>query len=208
MSRPCVNTTDLSLHIPRSSRFKSTKFADKPKNNAAVFLDRDGLIIKDVNYLSDKCQIQIIPQVTEGLIELQDFFYLIIVTNQSGIARGIFTEQQLSAIHSELASRLERKGIVMDAIYYCPHLPDANVKKYRVECDCRKPNPGMLIRASIAWNLDLSRSYMLGDRRRDLEAGLAAGTRSILVRSENSDCFSGYDEADNLSEAAAIILNS
>ena len=116
MSRPFVNTTDLSLHIPRSSRLKSTKFAGKPKNNAAVFLDRDGLIIKDVNYLSDKCQIQIIPQVTEGLIELQEFFYLIIVTNQSGIARGVFSEQQLSVIHSDLVSRLERKGIVMDAI--------------------------------------------------------------------------------------------
>ena len=100
-----------------------------------------------------------------------------------------------------MLAKFKDKGITILDTFYCPHGPKSN-------CECRKPNPGMLIRASIAWNLDLSRSYMLGDRRRDLEAGLAAGTRSILIRSENSDCFSGYDEADNLSEAAAIILNS
>ena len=205
---PFVNTTELSLHVPRSSRFHSTRFASEPKSSAAVFLDRDGLIIKDVNYLSDECQIQIMPQAAEGLVMLQDFFYLIIVTNQSGIARGIFTEQQLAVIHSDLVSRLECKDVVIDAIYYCPHLPDARLKKYRIECDCRKPKPGMLIGASVAWGLDLSSSYMLGDRRSDVEAGLAAGTKSIHVRSENSECRDEYYAADTLSKAATIILNS
>jgi D-glycero-D-manno-heptose 1,7-bisphosphate phosphatase len=167
-----------SLHLPMGSRFLG---GVKPATRAAVFLDRDGVIVRDVHFLRTPSQIDFLRYV-EMLADLKDRYYLVVATNQSGIARNLFTEEDLLAIHSDLVLYLGSLGVVIDAFYYCPHLPTAQLAAYRMDCDCRKPKPGLLLRAARDYGLDLKRSYMIGDSRRDVEAGTAAGLAgSILI---------------------------
>lgn len=166
------------LHLPINSRFLG---GPQPSTRAAVFLDRDGVIVRDVHFLRTPSQIEFLPHI-ETLAHLKDRYYLVIATNQSGIARQLFTELDLIAIHSKLVLQLAARGIVLDAFYYCPHLSDSELPAYRMDCDCRKPKPGMFLRAAREYGLDLARSYMIGDSPRDIEAGRAAGLAgSILI---------------------------
>ena len=152
--------------------------------NAAVFLDRDGTLIEDVDYLSGFDQITLFPWTIDALrLISRAGFLTVVVTNQSAVARGIVTEDFIRETHAELNRRLERGGANIDAFYFCPHHPDASIERYRGQCRCRKPEPGMLEDAARDLSIDLSRSWMVGDRWIDVSAGHAAAARSVLVRS-------------------------
>ena len=170
------------LHLPSNTRLTlKTDAEGQPSTHAAVFLDRDGVLVEDVHFLRQVSQLRVLPGVPDGLRALQSQFYLVVVTNQSGIARGLFTEEELYSIHSALISQLSDEGVVVDALYYCPHLPEAVVKAYSQNCGCRKPKPGMLLKAKEQWGIDLVKSYMIGDRPSDIEAGQRAGVRCISL---------------------------
>lgn len=143
--------------------------------NFAVFLDRDGVIIKDVNNLETSEQIKLIPNATEAIHLLnKENIPVSVVTNQPGIARGLITEQDLKKIHKDLKEILSNNNAKIDAVYYCPHHPNANVKEYREVCNCRKPEPGMLIQGAKDLNIDIKDCYMIGDRNSDVLAGIKA----------------------------------
>ena len=151
-------------------------------SNKAIFLDCDGTLIEDPGYINSPDQVKLLEGVTEALVELRAMGYkLIVVSNQSGVARGIVTEQVLGEIHNRLRQQLAEKGAHLDQIYYCPYHPEGVVRKYRKESDWRKPNPGMLLAAADELKIDLSQSWCIGDSSRDIEAGLRAGCKTILV---------------------------
>jgi mannose-1-phosphate guanylyltransferase/phosphomannomutase len=142
----------------------------------AVFVDRDGVLIRDVDHLTSTSQLEILPGVPEALRRLHGAGWaIVVVTNQSVVARGWLTEEALREIHRELALRLAARGAALDAIYHCPHHPEGS-------CDCRKPKPGMLLRAAADLGIDLAASVMVGDAPSDVEAGRRAGCRTVLIR--------------------------
>jgi D-glycero-D-manno-heptose 1,7-bisphosphate phosphatase len=152
----------------------------------AIFLDKDGTLIPDIPYNVDPSKITLQPQMIEGLRLLSEQDYLlIIVSNQAGVARGYFTEAQLKLAMEQLRKLLSEVGIAIDDVYYCPHLPDATVPEYKKICICRKPLPGLLLRAAQEHGIDLSYSWMIGDILNDVEAGNRAGCRSILIDNGN-----------------------
>ncbi|MDB5313708.1 MAG: gmhB 3 [Gemmataceae bacterium] len=149
----------------------------------AIFLDRDGVVVEDTHYLGSPEQVQLVPGSADAIASLnQAGWPVVVVTNQSGVARGLFTAGAVDAVHAHLSELLAGYGARIEAFYFCPHYPTADVEAYRSDCACRKPKPGMLLRAAADLGLDLGRSWMVGDRASDLEAGAAAGTRTILVR--------------------------
>ncbi|WP_129128270.1 D-glycero-beta-D-manno-heptose 1,7-bisphosphate 7-phosphatase [Geomonas oryzae] len=157
----------------------------------AVFLDRDGTINEEVQYLSRVEDFRLIPGVPYALQRLKDAgFLLVVVTNQSGIGRGLYDEAALHAIHDKMHEELSSFGITIEACYFCPHHPEHAVGDYRVDCSCRKPLPGMLQQAALDLDIDLSGSYMIGDKLGDIEAGLNAGCTSLMVQT-------GYGAADS-----------
>ena len=148
-----------------------------------MFLDRDGTVNVEVHYLSQPEQLELLPTVAETISMLNSRgIAVVVITNQAGIARGYFPEHRLNAIHDHLERILAVKNAKIDGIYYCPHHPTSGLGNYRIVCDCRKPMPGMLTRAAMELNLDLSRSLMIGDRDSDLQAGANAGCQTALVR--------------------------
>jgi D-glycero-D-manno-heptose 1,7-bisphosphate phosphatase len=149
----------------------------------AVFVDRDGVLIRDVDHLTSASQIEILPGVPESLRQLRDAGWLVVVvTNQSVVARGLVTEEQLDEIHRALEAQLRVRRAGVDAIYYCPHHPQGAVAIYRAVCDCRKPEPGMLRRAATDLGIYLRASVMVGDADSDIEAGRRAGCQTVLLR--------------------------
>jgi D-glycero-D-manno-heptose 1,7-bisphosphate phosphatase len=149
----------------------------------AVFLDRDGTLIDDVDYLSGIDQVTLFPWTIDALRLLaRAGFLIVVVTNQSAVARGIVTEEFINATHAELNRRLGRGGARVDAFYFCPHHPDATIERYRGQCRCRKPEPGMIEDAARDLSIDLSGSWMVGDRWIDVATGNAAGVRALLVK--------------------------
>jgi D-glycero-D-manno-heptose 1,7-bisphosphate phosphatase len=150
---------------------------------AAVFLDRDGTLNVEVDYLSSPDELVLLPGVASALRRFADAgFLLCVVTNQSGIARGLFDEEALHRIHERLGALLAAEGVSLDSIGYCPHHPDVGVAPYRRPCRCRKPQPGLLEDAALRFGVDLARSFTVGDALRDLDAGAALGVRGVLVR--------------------------
>ncbi len=151
--------------------------------NRAVFLDRDGVVTADVHLLTTAEQLLLLPGVPAALRSLKDAgFLLLLVTNQTVVARGLITEGQLDQIHQRLQAMLQAAGAPpMDGIYVCPHHPRATLAEYRVACDCRKPRAGLLRRAAKEWNLHLPGCFMIGDRITDIAAGAQAGCRTVLV---------------------------
>jgi len=155
---------------------------------AAVFLDEDGLLIEDRGLLIAAAEIRILEGVPRALTRLKAAgFWLVVVSNKAVVARGLITEREVDALHAELGRLLEQAGAPgLDAIYFCPHHPDADLPAYRVLCECRKPRPGLLLRAAQQHQLSLSASFMVGDRMTDVAAGVRAGCRTVLVQGPQS----------------------
>lgn len=148
----------------------------------AVFLDRDGTIIDDVDYLTDPGQIRLIPGASEAIRRLnEEGWAVVVVTNQSAVARGMLTEDGLGTIHQRLKDMLAGEGAHLDAIYYCPHLAEGGSAPYDQSCDCRKPASGMLRQAAREHRLDLAASAIIGDSLRDLDAGATAGCKTLIL---------------------------
>ncbi len=154
-------------------------------SHRAAFLDRDGVLNEERAFVCRREDFVLLPGAIEALARLQAAGYRrIVVTNQSGIARGLYSEQDYQALTDHLRQRLRAAGVTLDAIEYCPHLPDAPLPQYRLDCACRKPRPGMLLRASGALDIDPAASFLVGDRLSDVQAGRAAGVgKCFVVRS-------------------------
>lgn len=156
----------------------------------AIFLDRDGTINKYVGFLRNIDDFELLPGVSEAIKRINNSGYLaIVVTNQPVVARGEVTFDQLYEIHNKMETLLGKEGANLDAIYFCPHHPDkgfpGEVPELKIDCDCRKPKPGMLLKASKDFNIDLSNSWMIGDGKNDVQAGINAGCHTALIGRED-----------------------
>ncbi|MDR1916174.1 MAG: D-glycero-beta-D-manno-heptose 1,7-bisphosphate 7-phosphatase [Synergistaceae bacterium] len=150
--------------------------------NRAIFLDRDGTINIDKGYLYKISDFEFIPGTKEALARLQEAGYLlIIITNQSGVARGLYGEDDVRALHDWLLRTLAEDGIHISKVYYCPHHPDGSVEPYRLECECRKPALGLFYRAVSELDIDLCKSYAVGDKMRDLQICASGGCEGYLL---------------------------
>jgi histidinol-phosphate phosphatase family protein len=160
-----------------------------PRLRRTLFLDRDGVVIEDVGYPSDPADVRLLGGALRGMAHIaQAGWCLVLVSNQSGVGRGLVTQEQAQAVHSRVVDELEAGGVSLDGAYYCLHAPDD-------DCECRKPSPAMLLQASQDLNLDLSRSFLVGDRESDLEAGHRAGCRVVAF----GPSWSGAGSAGDLS---------
>ncbi|MGB3296549.1 MAG: HAD family hydrolase [Phormidesmis sp.] len=178
----------------------------------AIFLDKDGTLIHDVPYNVNPSLITLAEGVRSGVQRLHSAgFELIVITNQSGVARGYFPESALPAVRDKLESLLE---VSLTGFYYCPHHPQGTVARYATACECRKPEPGLLLKAAADHAVDLSRSWMIGDILNDVEAGHRAGCRSVLIDNGNetewilSPARSPEIRAANFTQATNAILHA
>jgi D,D-heptose 1,7-bisphosphate phosphatase len=154
-------------------------------SNHAVFFDRDGTINIDPGYIGNPDSIQLYNGVTEGIFNLKKAgFKIIVVSNQSGIARGLITKEEVEAVNNKINELLKKANTRIDAFYYCPFHPDFNTKE---ECECRKPSPKMIFKAAKDWNINLDNSYMVGDASSDFECGTNAGIKTVLIKTTLSD---------------------
>lgn len=182
--------------------------------NRAVFIDRDGTLIEHYDYLTEASQVQLLPSTVSALKLLRRHgFLLVVITNQSAVARGMLTEKTLNQIHDHLKSLLGLEGAYIDKIYYCPYHPEAVVDQYRRDSDLRKPKPGMLHLAEKELNIDLDHSWIIGDDDRDIETGRTVGCRTIMLESRGSSLVrKGESNPDftavNLQEAANLIIHN
>lgn len=148
----------------------------------AIFLDRDGTICEEVGYVNHLSRSRLLPRSLEAIRLINQAGLLAVVTtNQSGVARGYFSRDLVEAVHAQLRATVAAGGAHLDAIYYCPHHPREGAPPWRTECDCRKPRPGMIMRAAREHDIDLRQSYAVGDSVVDIEAGAAAGLPGVLV---------------------------
>ncbi len=152
--------------------------------NKAVFLDRDGTVNEEVGYLANLSKLRLIPGAGAAIRRLNEAgFQVVLVTNQSGVARGYFPESLVHEAHERLFEMLKSEGARIDAVYYCPHHPKAGNSHYTVDCDCRKPKTGLIDRALKERAIDIRHSYMVGDKWSDVELAQRAGAHAILVAS-------------------------
>jgi len=178
----------------------------------AVFVDRDGTLIREVGYLSRVEQIEILPGVPEAIELLRrSGFKVAVVTNQSAVARGFITEGELRKIHRELERQLAGHGAFVDGIYYCPHHPTEGLDRYRIVCDCRKPNAGMARRAAADLDLDIGRSYVIGDQAVDMEMAARIGAKGIFLCGDPEGnrpdgAVSGFPACSDLWEASRWVV--
>jgi len=150
---------------------------------AAVFLDRDGTINEEVGYLDSLEKLRVLPEAFEAVRLINHAgMKTVVITNQSGIGRGFFDELFVARVHEEMRGLFLKEGAVIDSFYYCPHHPTEGMGQYRQVCSCRKPEPGLLLKASEDLDIDLGKSYMVGDMPKDVEVGQRAGAKGILVQ--------------------------
>ncbi len=172
----------------------------------AVFLDRDGTLNPDPGYISKPEDFELFPGVAQALARLKKAGYLLIlITNQSGISRGLISPQQLEVIHQKLQNLLTEAGATLDAIYYCPHHPDFPYAGV-TDCDCRKPQPGLILRAVEDFDIDMAGSYVIGDRRKDIQIALNAGARPICIRTQPAPGYENVPTFSSLAEAVDWLL--
>ena len=153
-----------------------------PQSSRAIFIDRDGTLNEDIGYVSSPNQLRLYPWAAEAVRLINNSGRkAIVITNQSGIAREMYTEDTLARIHSRMLNDLAREGARIDAVYYCPHHPAVGIPTYRVACACRKPRTGMLDAASLEHGIDLERSFVIGDKASDIELAENAGALGVLV---------------------------
>jgi histidinol-phosphate phosphatase family protein len=197
MSEP--NDGDLGMPCP--CRFGP---GTEPGALKAVFLDRDGVLIEDTGYPDNPEAISLLPAVGDGLRALLAAGWrLVVVSNQSGVARGKFSVATLNAVNERVVALLEAEGVTLDGLYFCPHHAEGGFPPYNIACDHRKPAPGMLRSAADELDLDLRSCWMIGDRETDVAAGRAAGCRTILIGAPPT---AAEKSAENLAEAARLIL--
>ncbi len=184
-------------------------------DRALVFIDKGGTLVENVPYNTDPIRVRLADGAAEGARRLHAAGYgLIVVTNQSGVARGVFPETALADVEVAVRARLARVGVPLDGFYYCPHHPDGVVAEYQRACRCRKPAPGLLRRAAHERGVLLSRCWMVGDILDDVEAGRRAGCRTVLVDIGGETVWATgrwrtpHHVARDLSEAAALILKT
>ena len=155
----------------------------KDTKQIAVFMDRDGTLIEEVGYLDSLAKVTILSGIVEAVRLINRAGFLaIVITNQSGVARGLIDEPFVQKVHDHIRDLFHAQGAVINAFYYCPHHPTEGKGPYLLSCLCRKPSPGMLLQAAEEWDIDLGSSYMIGDTQKDVEAGQGAGCKGILVR--------------------------
>lgn len=199
------------LYCPPQSRLNAPIVRNSGRR--AVFLDRDGTVVEDVGYLTNPSQLKLQAGSVEGIRLLQDQFLIVMVTNQSAVARGLLDEEELLRIHQALATVLLSYDVFLDAIYTCLHHPVFGAPPYRVQCYCRKPQPGMLLQASDDFDIQLSSSFLIGDKGSDILAGQQAGVAAtILIASRETDSASTPNATPtyavrNVYEAAKVILD-
>lgn len=182
----------------------------------AVFLDRDGTIIRHVELMRRVADLKFLPHVARAIRAFNKLgFLVVIITNQPVVARGLATPKEIDRIHAVLVRRLRAKGASVDAVYFCPHHPNADVRRYRLMCSCRKPEPGMILKALKKYKINPRQSYIVGDGLIDVVAGKRAGLKTILVKTgPGSRQDSKYKRirpdfsVKNLSQAAKIISNA
>lgn len=156
---------------------------DSLKKNSAVFLDRDGTINEEVGYLDSLDKLRLFENTAEAIKLINESgMKAVLITNQSGVARGYFTEEFVRIVHRQIQEILQEKGAFLDGFYYCPHHPTEGIGIYLQTCTCRKPGSGMLIKAAGELNIDLNRSYAVGDMFKDIEAASRVGAKGILVK--------------------------
>lgn len=177
----------------------------------AIFLDRDGTINQYNGFVKNTDEFSLIPNVASAIKKINESGYLaIVVTNQPVIARGETTVEGLNEIHNKMETLLGNEGAYLDAIYYCPHHPhkgyEGEVPELKIDCECRKPKPGLLLRAAADYNIDLSQSFMIGDSENDILAGLNAGCESILISNENVN-YNQSNTVSNLNDAVDYALS-
>ena len=182
--------------------------------NKAIFVDKDGTLVEDIPYNVDPGMIRLTHRVIEGLKKLRkQGFMIIVVSNQSGIARGYFKTIALEKVEMKIQKMMRPSEVRIDAFYFCPHHPEGVVDEYAIDCECRKPKPGMLLKAAEKHNIDLSRSWMIGDILNDIEAGNAAGCKSILIDNGNETEWRMSEQRKpaaivrDLGEAAEVIIH-
>lgn len=164
----------------------------------AAFLDRDGTINEDAGYIDRLERFALYPFAIDAVSLLRRAGYLVVIlTNQGGVAQGIHTEETVAELAAYVAERARQGGTQIDGHYYCPHMPDAPLPQYRLDCDCRKPKPGLALRAAQDLDIDLTRSVVIGDRWRDLAVAQAIGARGIMVRT-------GYGTTESLNPPAGM----
>jgi len=162
---------------------------------AAIFMDRDGTVAHEVGYVNHPSRFRPFPYAVDAVRLINRSGLLaVIVTNQAGVARGYFPESLVHEVHASLRSLMEAGGARLDGIYYCPHHPSVGEPPYRLDCDCRKPRPGLLRRASADLGIDLTKSFVIGDRLGDLELAWSVGARGVLVKT-------GYGLGELVSQA-------
>lgn len=183
--------------------------------HAAIFLDKDGTLVEDVPYNVDPARIRIYPEVVSALTEFSMQGYkLLVVSNQAGIAQGYFDAAAVEHAGAKLIRMLGEAGVKIEGFYYCPHHPEGTESGYAVQCDCRKPQPGLLLRAARDHRIDLAASWMVGDILNDVEAGKRAGCRAVLVDRGNETEWVPGDwrkpdrTTNNLYEALLYILQA
>ena len=187
----------------KAGRVKAKNLRNKQK---AVFLDRDGTINKYVGFLRDINDFELIDGVADAIKKINQSGYLaIVVTNQPVIARGEVSQEELREIHNKMETLLGQEGAYLDDIFYCPHHPDKGFEgerpEYKIECECRKPKPGMIVEAAKKYNIDLSESFMVGDGVNDIRAGEAAGCKLVYIGNEEMEGVKSYQSvADFVSE--------
>lgn len=164
----------------------------------AVFLDRDGTLVEEVGYIDRLDRIALFPWSLDSVRLLHRAgFRVVVITNQAGVARGYFGEEFVRQAHEHLDALIRAAGGEVAGYYYCPHHPDASVPEYRGSCECRKPAPGLFLRAAREHSIDLARSFAVGDRWTDVEAGARAGVRTVLV-------LSGYGSVEAATKASTV----
>jgi D-glycero-D-manno-heptose 1,7-bisphosphate phosphatase len=199
------------LYRPPQSRLTASAGANLARR--AVFLDRDGTVVEDVGYLTEPSQLKLLPGAAHAIRLLQEQFLIIIVTNQSAIAQGFLSDEGLLLIHQELVKVLCSLAASLDAVYACPHHPTIGNSPYTTRCFCRKPQPGMLLKARDDFDIQLGSSFMIGDKGRDILAGQRADVAATVLVKSYKTASSLTPEvvptyvADDLYSAAKLILD-
>ncbi len=187
-----MGTPERYMAVCNDYRLGKVKAKNLQNKQKAIFIDRDGTINKYVGFLRNINDFELLPGVAEAIRLINESGYLVIVvTNQPVIARGEVTKAELEQIHNKMETLLGNEGAYVDRIYYCPHHPhkgyEGEIEEYKIECECRKPKPGLIMKAAKDYNIDLSQSWMVGDGENDIRAGLSAGCKTALIGQEDYD---------------------